>query len=247
MKIPDKFLNSIGDLVDFLRDDIGPYQGPVWYRGQCDASWALQPRLFRDTDATREMDYISRFKQHATLLLDRRPQTEFDWLFLMQHHGIPTRLLDWSENPLTGLYFAAESDVATDAALWVLLPTELNSKSNIRPEFEHEIPSFDDQSLLNYLPTTISRERVSRLNPVAAIASRNSLRMQAQQGVFTISHRDKVSIENVGELGASRDYVWRYIIPAVDKGRLKSDLQRLGMGRFQMFPELSSIFDIIKR
>ena len=52
------------------------------------------------------------------------------WLTLMQHYGLPTRLLDWSESPLVALYFALSSDedAKADAAVWVLNPMKLNKK-----------------------------------------------------------------------------------------------------------------------
>jgi hypothetical protein len=162
----------------------------------------------------------------------------------MQHHGLSTRLLDWSENPLVGLYFAVEKDAAEDSILWVLLPTVLNAKAGIRPAYEHEIPSFEDEELKNYLPSTIAREIRSKLNPVAAIAPRNSARMQAQQGVFTITHRENVYIDEVGD-PATRDHIWRYVIPADAKHEIREDLRRLGITRFSVFPELSSIAAIV--
>lgn len=162
----------------------------------------------------------------------------------MQHHGLSTRLLDWSENPLVGLYFAVENDVAEDSILWVLLPTFLNAKAGIRPKYEHEIPSFEDEELTNYLPSTISRETRSSLNPIAAIAPRNSARMQAQQGVFTITHRENVYIDEVGD-PATRDHIWRYVIPAAAKQEIREDLRRLGITRFSVFPELTSIAAIV--
>src|SRR3546814_12618621 len=109
----------------------------------------------------------------------------------MQHYGIPTRLLDWTESPLTGLYFALERDIDKDGALWVLLPCELNQKNNYRPDYEFEIPSFEDSHLTNYVPSTIASESKSKLLPMAAIAPRNSPRMQAQQGVFTIRSEER--------------------------------------------------------
>ncbi|MBB5058398.1 hypothetical protein HDF16_003112 [Granulicella aggregans] len=244
MRHPESPLTSIGELVANLRRDLAGYGGPVWYRGHRSVGWRLEPKLLRPPATESETHLINRFKQHASLLLPHHPGNEFDWLFLMQHHGLSTRLLDWSENPLVGLYFAVEQDVTEDSVLWMLLPTVLNSKSNIRPAFEHEIPSFEDEELKNYLPSTISREIRSRLNPVAAIAPRNSPRMQAQQGVFTITHRDNVYIDEVGEPN-TRDHIWRYLIPGVAKADLRADLRRLGITKFSVFPELSSITAIV--
>lgn len=246
MRFPDRKLTSIGQLLDLLRADLATYAGPAWYRGHRDASWHLEPKLLRGPAPLTESHLLNRFRQYASLLIDHKPDTEFDWMFLMQHHGISTRLLDWSENPLVGLYFAVAKNTPEDAALWVLFPTLLNSLANIRPAFEFEIPSFDDTDLRNYLPSTIANEHRSHLNPVAAIAPRNSARMQAQQGVFTVSHRDNIFIENIGPPGTQQDHVFRYVIPAAAKMQIKDDLNRLGVTLFSMFPELSSIASIVE-
>ena len=70
----------------------------VWFRGQGDVTWPLKPSLYRGKfrpELEREM--LRDFRAHAAEYVD--------WLFLAQHHGIPTRILDWTENPLVGLYF----------------------------------------------------------------------------------------------------------------------------------------------
>jgi hypothetical protein len=144
------------------------------------------------------------------------------------------------------LYFAINEFENQDGALWVLLPTELNKKSNYRPEFEFEVPSFEDEHLTNYLPSTIAKESKSKLFPMAAIAPRNSPRMQAQQGVFTISHRENIRIENAGADGSPRDHIWKYIIPALAKKTFKKELKWLGINRFQLFPELQSLSENLK-
>jgi len=210
------------------------------------SEWCLEPKLIR-IEGMSETHYINRFKQNASFLLEASPSTEFDWLFLMQHYGLPTRLLDWSESPLVGLYFAVEEQEhrEKEGALWVLTPTILNSKSNYRPAYEHEVPSFDDDDMKNYRPLTIAQEQRSRLYPMAAIARRNSARMQAQQGVFTISHRENIKIEDVGQEGAARDHLWRYLIAGTLKAQIKQDLKLLGFTRFHLFPELGSISALI--
>jgi hypothetical protein len=241
MRYEDREIRSVGELIQNLNEHIGDHEGPIWYRGQSSAEWRLEPKLLRTVPVPSESHLLNRFKQNAILLLSRQPQSEFDWLFLMQHYSVPTRLLDWSESPLAALYFALVSNPGEVGALWVLLPTVLNQKSNYRPDFEHEVPSFEDEQLQNYLPATIAREHSSKLYPIAAIAPRNSSRMQAQQGVFTISHRENIYIEDVGAEGAARDHIWRYVIPHDSKVSLQKELRLLGYTKFQLFPELESL------
>jgi len=241
MKFEDKTINSIGELIDAMKENIGDYVGPVWFRGQSKSKWHLEPRLMRENNQISENYLVNRFKQNATFILNHQPKSEFDWLFLMQHHSTPTRLLDWSESPLSAIYFSVDSNIDDEGALWLLLPCFLNEKSNYRPDFEFEIPSFEDEHMQNYLPTTIARERSSKLFPMAAIAPRNSSRMQAQQGVFTISHRENIFIEDVGHQGTPKNYIWRYLIPSAKKEQIRKELKLLGISRFQLFPELESL------
>jgi hypothetical protein len=241
MKYPETNIESIGDFLEKLSTHIGAYGGPVWYRGHSIATWNLEPKLMRIHHRPPETHYLNKFKQDASMILNHQPKSEFEWLFLMQHYGVATRLLDWSESPLVGLYFALENNKDQDGALWVLLPCELNLKSNYRPDFEFEIPSFEDEHLRGYVPSTIAGESKSKLLPMAAIAPRNSARMQAQQGVFTISHRENIFIDQAGPDGAPKDHTWKYVIPQVNKQKLAKELVLLGFNRFQLFPELESL------
>ena len=245
MKFDDNEIKTIGDLIALLKNNLAEFEGPVWFRGQSDKDWKLEPKLLRLDPIPSESHLLNRFKQNASFILENLPRSDFDWLFLMQHYAVPTRLLDWTESPLIGLYFSLVSHPDVDGAVWILLPTVLNKKSNFRPEFENEIPSFEDEHLQNYLPVTIEREHKSKLFPMAAIAPRNSPRMQAQLGVFTISHRENVVIEDVGAEGSPRDHIWRYIIPKESKTNILEELRLLGYNKFHLFPELENLSEQI--
>lgn len=85
------------------------------FRGAADSEYDLKPSIGRDTEKhakngieTLERLLMDEFKRLATAELDKVPETPWDWLFLAQHYGVPTRLLDWSTNPLVALYFAVE-------------------------------------------------------------------------------------------------------------------------------------------
>jgi hypothetical protein len=178
---------------------------------------------------------FKRFKQNALQFMLQRPADDWEWLFVMQHHQLPTRLMDWTESPLVALYFAVQDDnqLAEDAALWSLAPFELNRSTGFRAAHEQEIPAFGDDEFLDaYLPTFTGR---MDLGPMAAIGMRNNLRIQAQQGVFTVS-REAVPLDE-----RSPDALWRYIIPAAAKSEIRRELALLNVGKLALFPELTNV------
>jgi hypothetical protein len=246
MRKSQKNINSLADLLKHLKKDTKGYKGNIWFRGQNVSTWKLQPSFLRKDKTISEFTLITKFKQNASLLIDRTPSSYFDWLFQMQHHGVPTRLLDWTESALTALYFAVENDIYKnqDGALWILLPTELNKYSKIDSDEDDFIPSFENLEVLGaYEPLAFNREKVTKLLPLAAIATRNNPRMQAQLGVFTISHRDKTPIEDIG----TKKHIWKYLIPKANKKIIKEELKLLGINKFQLFPELSSKGEILNK
>ena len=241
-------ISSIGDLLIRLKTDSSP-NSTYWYRGQSQADWKLIPSLARpDNDLRSESHLIERFKQNATLLLQPLPANDWEWLTIMQHHRVPTRLLDWSESPLVGLYFALSdvisgNEAVTDGALWVLNPVELNWPARIPNPYPLYIPSFNDEIVTNnYSTLSVATLPSSGLQPLALIGQRNTRRMQAQLGTFTIIHRDPIVIEDVGD---SR-HILKYTTPKDAKLELRRELSLLGVDKFQLFPELESLGEMLR-
>lgn len=246
--VTQKTISSISDLINHLKDDFSSPNTNIWYRGQSHSSWDLVPGFHRGDNATSESNLLKRFKQSASMLLDKDPVNSFSWMFLMQHYGLPTRLLDWSESPLISLYFALEDYEKypnTDAVLWCLKPTELNNEANIKIVDENNfIPSFDDEDIISsYAIESVNSTRIG-MNPIAVIATRNNPRIQAQQGVFTIHHKDRIAINH---LSNTENFLTSYIISSADRSQVLSELKTLGFSKFSLFPELSSISEHIKQ
>lgn len=105
----------------------------VWYRGHSKPDYVLKPSLFRSADGhTKEQIAFHEFSRVATRLFTKRTN---DWevLFDMQHYGVPTRLLDWSEALGVAVAFAllTDYDSTSDASIFVLDPIKLNRFSSI--------------------------------------------------------------------------------------------------------------------
>ena len=246
MRHEDREIRSVVDLVPLLlKDGVGPE--PIWYRGQANVAWSLLPSLSRGGGIEAEFSLFKRFKQNALPFVQHRPQSEWEWLFVMQHHGLPTRLLDWTESPLVALYFiVSDVDVETRdkaGALWALLPLELNKASKLQPLHQGDIPGFgDDEHLDAYLPSQVSKLGIG-LGPLAAIALRNNPRIQVQQGVFTVCHKDIGPLEGDG----TPQYLWRYVIPADAKDAIKAELDLLNINKLSLFPELANVSEHARR
>jgi hypothetical protein len=185
---------------------------------------------------------MNRFKQNANLLLNHQPKSAFEWLFIMQHYGVPTRLLDWSESPLVALYFAVTSHEKKSGAVWVLDPVKLNQSTKAKPEDYKFVPAFEDERVAGYDTLSVENSPELGIDPMAVMATRNNARIQAQLGAFTISHKAVKKLEDIGD-GSHLSF---YEIPASKKKIIAEELEILAFGKFQIFPELSSVGEIIK-
>ena len=127
---------DIHSLINVMTQVNELFGGQIWWRGNSDTTYHLQPSVFRPRDGDGGYEYEKninlRFMQKAPAVRDDPPREDawFDWLFLMQHYGLPTRLLDWTESPLIACFFAVENEdekaQATDGALFALSPYRLN-------------------------------------------------------------------------------------------------------------------------
>ena len=86
----------------------------LWFRGQAVCSWNLSPALFRGKGENIQKNYVQAYElfradSYGAVELFGGIQTEADWISYMQHYFVPTNFMDWTEQPLTSLYFILEN------------------------------------------------------------------------------------------------------------------------------------------
>lgn len=234
--IPD-YLRTIEELLkrwsDRKRGTVRP-----WYRGQASAKWGLQPGEYRPGVVLNPDQIRSEFRLRALPLLRHLPNSDWEWYFLMQHYGLPTRLLDWTTGSLLGLYFAVRSQVGVDdAAVWVLDPWQLNKHTIGKAELLFA----SDPLTSKYLPKAYAnRPQLLRL-PVAIVPPHSSDRITVQRGAFTVHGNSHDGIE---QLFTSR--LVKVVVPKLDAVAIKRSLRMAGIGEFTVFPELDGLCDEIR-
>lgn len=170
-------------------------------------------------------------------------------VFLARHHGLPTRLLDWTANALFALYFACVADQEKDGKVWAMLPRsgtvdfdafELANLKSERDLFGYLVKQ--SESVVGSAGTSDS-DSIKIVHPFF-----NSPRLLAQDGAFTIHSNPWKSLESYAEEGKKFakddldvDTLYRWLIPVRRKVDIIKELSGLGITHRSLFPDLDGV------
>jgi len=198
------------------------------FRGVVNSDYELIPSIGRlpaldnsSTDLERERFLLDEFKMRSAMLIKIAPQNNWEWLSLAQHYGLPTRLLDWTDNPLVALYFATahsaeeiySETTLPDAAIYALI-------SHIHIDSTYHIDPFSIEETLEFRSPIIS-ERVSN-----------------QSGLFTVHCTPSKPFDT--------EKLHKFVIPGDLKREIFEKLSLLGFREETIYPGLDGIAKTLK-
>lgn len=247
---------------DFLRW-VAQLEGRWYFRGQREATWGLHTSLDRAVERISETPHsftlmhlerqaemrplLTRFQQDAHNYLPHIPALDdlASWYALMQHHCAPTPLLDWTESPYVGAYFAVEEKPSLErdphCALWAVDADWLEEKK--RELFKEKLSGVSDSNEL----FKHSGPLIVRINP-----SMSNPRLFAQQGVFLSKLIDGATFAQLlMTMMMHEELTDKPVIRKLEIGsslRIKfiKNLRAMNIHRASLFPGLDGLGTLLK-
>lgn len=248
-------VNSFEELhraVQVIFEDWGALTNcELWWRGHADESWKLKPNVYRN-DAYKKNEYSmsQTFKSLANIRRDKCPANneETSWRFLMQHYGLPTRLLDWSSSMLTALFFACNDEGTQDSdgkrnsekhgALWSLSPMFLNESQSGNKR--KEVFMGDGLKTAEHIA-----KEADTINGriIAVFPSHKDIRHLIQSSRFTVHSTDNP----LDSLEGYNDFCNKIIISPKGKKDILKTLRVFGVSESYLYPDLEHLASDLKR
>ena len=249
------------DRIDEAKSIVGAGddRATVWYRGISDTKHSLAPTaIWQDVEDEEALfnEFVQRAPAlHNTLPSPHRPASDWEWYYICRHYGLPTRLLDWTESPLTALYFAINSDTTPSPSVWVLNPHRLNRFATGDESLIYPFGEVTD----HWLPNSVDRDfpyefeyegaQFSNEHPIAIVPEWHEPRIAAQRGMFTVHGTSSIALDEIDSLRqpASDPALVQVQIAHRSSDKINDHLASLGITKSSLFPDLDSLAHDVSR
>lgn len=234
----ERLAHCLGDIYELSREFAPIGGGMGWsYRGQADAKWPLIPKAGRpeyfDPNWNRKMiglppKDLGRFRawrNKAIAFSSELPDNDFECLAFAQHHGLATRLLDWTENPHVALYFGVRDLAERDGAIYAYFNGVFVDTEKMRLE--------DLDRIALFVPRPVRQ------------------RILVQRAFFTVHPEPQIPLaseeipDSMRRFTDAKHNLVRIRIPAEAKPVIQSELDHVGINHFALFPGIDGLSEFI--
>lgn len=183
------------------------------FRGHSNPGWKLLPKAGRDPfDKTDDERMFRAWQRRSVEFLSPRPDNDWEWLAIAQHHGLATRLLDWTYQPLVAAFFATSETEDSDAHIYCFKAKKIYRETGGSP--------FEANTLAQYKPYTVAS------------------RIVRQGGLFTIHPKPAIPLEESKDQRGTLELI---IIDREYRKLLPFELSHYGINHSTIFPDLDGL------
>lgn len=259
MSVKSIHISSLGELIDRVTPEkpdpvTGRRRDAGVYRGAADAAGHILTSLDRlggetpHAKADLEAHILRNFIRYSRPHLGREPANDWEHLVSAQHHGAPTRLLDWSYSPLVAAFFATRAGPERDRGIWRLDWQMVHEKFGLPP--------------LSLMPGDLGEifEKGARFSPwdlfdhrdrhtFAALIEPPSVdtRLVTQAAVFTLCSDKSMPFDRFLEQHGLEQALTKFVIGAGDVARVRDQLDLVGIDERRLFPDLDGVAASLRR
>mgnify|MGYP000624393080 CR=1 FL=1 len=242
-----------------------------WFRGVSNADYPCEPKLLRLDEKSLEFTgiqkpiklntieayFLQRFKTFGTPFLERVPKEDIEWHFLMRHHELPSRLLDWSKGSFIALYFATRKSLENldsqenldsnnrkpSSAVWMLEPRRLSEKSERNSRSIYGANRSEHLDIIKkYFPP--KGTEIYCTYPLPIIPDMLAPRIQAHVGRFTLHTFNKGGLTEFAENTFDEDklsYLVKIILPSDKHLAISRSLRSTGVSDMNFTQDLDGL------
>jgi hypothetical protein len=263
MTIREVIVTSLGDLIAEVTPTepdpaTGRRRSSGIYCGGADASLPLLTSLDQLGGTSRphgkgdlEEHILRNFLRYSRPYFSTPPVNDWEVLVAAQHHGLPTRLLDWTYSPLVAAHFATvDSGVDSDRAIWRLdwkqvhrhfgLPERALLIQDLEGLFGQDRP---------FTPWSLFAGGDREQRPFACMLEPPSLdaRIVAQSATFTLCSDKRQPFDRFLDQYGLGQTLTKFVIPAGDAARLRDQLDLVSVDERRLFPDLDGVAAHLRR
>jgi hypothetical protein len=258
-------VRTLGEFIDVVTPrepdrQTGRRRDTGVYHGAADAGRPLLTSLDRlggleppHTKADLEEHVLRNFIRYSRPHLDEtRPHNDWELLIAAQHHGVPTRLLDWTYSPLIAAFFATRPAEGRDQdrAIWRLDWQRVHRHFNLPPlalQIQDLAAVFGEEQAHALSPTKLFSSRGPRAFACMIEPPSLDQRIAAQSATFTLCSTTSQSFDQFLSDQGLGDALAKYIIPADELARVRDQLDLVGIDERRLFPDLDGVAKAIRR